>query len=348
MTTKRKSKRNKDNIKNVKYLIGILIVAFVLIPAFYYSSITKNHSPSSNIKNMTSSNTNGSTQIQNSNTINLTILSGQISPKTGYTLPFKWGNSIKVLVQTGALNVSNLTIILNSSGQPITFTEKEILNGTYNGYIQFNSTNTEFVQIVLWALGINNNNTIINEGPIINSSAQISNEIRNNSTNSTLRQQATPYFVASHYFASTGGYGPIGKLQLGGINDVILSQPQQIIADYTATNSYRPCCDNPTAFPDCNHGAAALGLIELLASQGATQSQIFDALRYFYQYQFPQQYTEIAAYFYLQGKNYSQINSSEVMGYNFSSFSGYYSVNQYLLKNGILKQSTAGGAACGA
>jgi hypothetical protein len=28
---------------------------------------------------------------------------------------------------------------------------------------------------------------------------------------------------------------------------------------------FRPCCDNPHAFPDCNHGMAMLGLLELMA-----------------------------------------------------------------------------------
>ena len=38
-----------------------------------------------------------------------------------------------------------------------------------------------------------------------------------------------------------------------------------------AENIFRPCCGNHTAFPDCNHGMAVLGLLELLASQGATE-----------------------------------------------------------------------------
>lgn len=288
---------------------------------------------------------NNTTGILGGNTIDQTLLAAQITPTTGYILSFKWGDSIHKLVETGALNVSNLSIILNRFKQPLTPVEKEILNGTYEGHIQFNSTNTEFTQLVLWSLGINNNNTILNEGPLINVSNQYANQINSNASS---KQRVTPEYVASHYFASTGGYGPLGNLQLGGLNIISLNPQQQALMYNVATHSYRPCCDNPTAFPDCNHGAAALGLIELLASHNANEIQMYNAIRDFYQYQFPQQYMEIAAYFDSQGVNYSQVDSSEVMGYNFSSYSGNANVNNYLIKNGILQQPSGSGASCGA
>lgn len=348
----RKTRKNKRIIAKNRLVYPVafaLILASVIVTAY---TITQNPLASHTQTNKTQAvyhNATDATKTLSGNAINQAILYAQVTPQTGYTLPFKWGNSIKKLVGAGALNVSNLTIILNNYHQPLTFSEKEILNGTYTGYIQFNSTNTEFVQLVLWGLGINDNNTIITKGAIINASVPYANSINNNATlRQRLNQNVTPYWVASRYFASTGGYGPIGKLQLGMLNIISLSPSEQIIADYTAENSYRPCCDNPTAFPDCNHGAAALGLTELLASQGANKGQIFNAIRYFYQYQFPQQYTEIAAYFDSQGQNYSQVNSSKVMSYSFSSLSGYYAVHQYLLKNGVLAQSGAGSAACGA
>ena len=42
---------------------------------------------------------------------------------------------------------------------------------------------------------------------------------------------------------------------------------------------YRPCCDNATHFPDCNHGMAMLGLLELMAAQGASEEEMFAAAR---------------------------------------------------------------------
>lgn len=331
-------------------LLSVIAVSYAAIAILHINILGSFDAAHSQTTNTSSAyhNTNTSKTLS-SNTINQTILAAQVVPKTGYVLSFKWGDNVHKLVEAGALNPSNLSILLNNSKEPLTPVEKKILNGTYNGYIQFNSTNVEFVQLVLWSLGVNNNNTIVNNGPIINASIPYANSINNNVTlKQKLNQNVTPQWVASRYFASTGGYGPIGKLQLGMLNIMSLSPSEQIIADYTAENSYRPCCNNPTAFPDCNHGAAALGLIELLASQGANQSQIFSAVKYFNQYQFPQQYSEIAAYFDSQGKNYSQVNSSEVIGYSFSSYSGYSTAHQYLIKNGILAQPTGSNASCGA
>jgi hypothetical protein len=362
-TTKKRNFRKGKNrsvvgAKHLHYYYTALIVLLVIAASFAAISISHInifgnfdavHPATTNTSNIYNKTTTNAAKTLGDNSINQTLLAAQVIPTTGYTLPFKWGDSVHKLVEAGALNVSNLTIILNNSRQPLTLSEKEILNGTYTGYIQFNSTNTEFVQLVLWGLGINNNNTIITKGPIINASIPYANSINTNSTlRQKLNQNATPQWVASQYFASTGGYGPLGKLQLGELNIVSLNSQQQALMYDVATRSYRPCCDNPTAFPDCNHGAAALGLIELLAYQGANQSQMFDAVRYFYQYQFPQQYAEIAAYFDSHGVNYNQVNSSEVMGYSFSSYSGYASVNQYLIKNKILAQPSGGGASCGA
>ena len=350
-------KKRKPNIsrsrkisykKPIHYRRGLSIAMLsliVMVGLIFVAIHIWNVQPSANHKNATVPNTLSSVKTLSYNAINQTLLAAQVIPAAGYTLPFKWGDSIRKLVETGALNLSNISIILNNSKQPLTPVEMKILNGTYNGYIQFNSTNAEFVQLVLWSLGINNNDTIINKGQIINASVPYADQIN---SNASLKQKVTPQYVASHYFASTGGYGPLGKLQLGGLNIISLTSQQQTLMYDVATHSYRPCCDNPTAFPDCNHGAAALGLIELLASQNANQSQMFSALEYFYQYQFPQQYTEIAAYFDSRGENYSRVNSSEVMSFSFSSYSGFSNVNQYLIKNGILQQPTGSGASCGA
>ncbi|OJI07272.1 MAG: hypothetical protein BK997_03365 [Candidatus Micrarchaeum sp. ARMAN-1] len=347
----RKARKNKHaSAKNrfVYSAVFALILVSVIVAAYALSQSPVASYTQTNNTQATYRNATNATKTLSNNAISQALLFAQVTPQAGYTLSFKWGDSIKKLVETGALNVSNLTIILDNSHQPLTLSEKEILNGTYTGYIQFNSTNTEFVQLVLWGLGINNNNTIITKGPIINASILYADSINSNSTlRQKLSQNVTPYGVASSYFASTGGYGSIGKLQLGMLNLINLTQEQQALMYDVATNSYRPCCDNPTAFPDCNHGAAALGLIELLASQGANQTQMFSAVQQFYQFQFPQQYGEIAAYFDSQGQNYSQVNPSEVMGFNFSSFSGNYRINQYLQKNGILAQSGTG-TACGA
>ncbi|MDE1851633.1 MAG: hypothetical protein KGH69_03015 [Candidatus Micrarchaeota archaeon] len=249
----------------------------------------------------------------------LTAAERDAVPAGDVVLQTRWGASIERLVASNALNVSFLNRTLSGNGHPLTVVEKGILNGTYEGNITMNRSDAMFTLLVLWALGINNNNTIINNGPVTHS--------------------GDPYA-----FASTGGYGQLGVLQLGNLNIVNLSGSQQLVANYTAQNSYRPCCNNPTFFPDCNHGAAALGLIELMASQGASEQSIFSALENFNSIQFPQQYTYLAAYSEMHGAEWKSVDPSIAMSYNYSSAAGAASALQYLRENGLAP--AAGGTSC--
>ncbi|MCL5011288.1 MAG: hypothetical protein M1594_00090 [Candidatus Marsarchaeota archaeon] len=257
-------------------------------------------------------------------TINFNQVESEVVPTQGYVLPIKWGDSVKKLVDSGALNVTALSSILQQSGQPLTIEELQILNGTNNENITINSNNTLFDLYVLWGIGISDNNTIINNGPLM--------------------QNGNP-----NNFASTGGYLPLGNLMIGQLNLINLTTSQQSIANEAAFNSYRPCCDNPTGFPDCNHGAAALGLIELMASQGNDINSTFEAVKDFNSYQFTQQYVEEGVYFASQGADWNSVPASTVVNYNFSSATGSGYVMQYLQKYNLLSQpaSSSGDASCG-
>jgi hypothetical protein len=256
--------------------------------------------------------------------INFQQIAGEVTPAQGYVLPVKWGDSVKKLVDSGALNVTALTSILKQSGQPLTAEELQILNGTSNDNITINSNNTLFDLYVLWGIGISNNNSIINNGP--------------------LTQNGNP-----NNFASTGGYLPLGNLMIGNLNLINFTADQQQIVYEVAFNSYRPCCDNPTGFPDCNHGAAALGLIELMASQGNDLNATFEAVKEFNSFQFTQQYVEEGVFFASQGVGWNEVPASTVVNYNFSSATGSGYVMQYLQKYNLLSTSagSSGGASCG-
>ncbi len=258
------------------------------------------------------------------NSINFQQLSSEVTPTQGYVLPAKWGDSVKRLVDSGALNVTALSSILQQSGQPLTVEELQILNGTSNDNITINANNTLFDLYVLWGIGISNNNSIINNGPLM--------------------QNGNP-----NNFASTGGYLPLGNLMIGSLNLVNLTTDQQKIAYQVAFNSYRPCCNNPTGFPDCNHGAAALALVELMASQGNGLNATFEAVKDFNSFQFTQQYVATAIFFASQGVDWNSVPASSVVGYNFSSATGDGYVMQYLQKYNILPTSSASssGASCG-
>ena len=56
-----------------------------------------------------------------------------------------------------------------------------------------------------------------------------------------------------------------------------LTQKQQALVDTVSRGIYRPCCGNSAHFPDCNHGMAMLGLLERMASQGASEQDMWKA-----------------------------------------------------------------------
>ena len=78
----------------------------------------------------------------------------------------------------------------------------------------------------------------------------------------------------SAHYASTGGWTLAAKP----IMEVFASLPlikltaeQQERLQKVAEATYRPCCGNSTAFPDCNHGMAMLGMLELMAANDASE-----------------------------------------------------------------------------
>ncbi len=294
----------------VVYVIAVAILATLLIGGHWWTGKSTKTQISNDTKTAQKADFND--------------IATQVYPVHGFVLPVGWGDVANELVDNGALNVSFMKSALNSSGEPLTEEEIRILAGTSENNITLNSSSALFSLYVLWALGINNRNIIISNGPI----AQYEN---------------------SYEFASTGGYGPLGKLSLGKLTILNLSGSEQSLVVSIASNTYRPCCDNPALFPDCNHGAAQLGLIELMASGGANASQIYGALKDFNSFYYPEQYVEDAVFLnYTRGKAWGQIPGNQILGYNFSSASGHSAIHQYLLSSNTITGATGtGGSRCG-
>ncbi len=257
------------------------------------------------------------------NTLNFSSIAEQVYPVQGFTLPVKWGSIPNQLVDSGALNLSFVEGSLISANQPLTNGELGLLNGTNKGNVTFSHGSALFTLYMLWAVGINNRNPIINNGPVMN------------------------YGGSPYDLASTSGYGPLGKLSLGNLSLIGLNASQQDLVDMIASNVYRPCCNNPAMFPDCNHGAAQLGLIELMATQGKNETQIYNALKEFNSFYYPQQYFDTAVFFdYTQGRSWNSVPADDVLGYNFSSATGYSNVYKVLESSNVLNQvgSSSGGS----
>ncbi|HKK02151.1 MAG TPA: hypothetical protein VJ955_08290, partial [Desulfuromonadales bacterium] len=91
-------------------------------------------------------------------------------------------------------------------------------------------------------------------------------------------------------------------------------------------------CGNSTYFPDCNHGMAMLGLLELMASQGASESQLYHAALSVNSYWFPETYMTLARYFQKAGIGWDRIDAKMVLGVDYSSIEGYRTIVKKLSK----------------
>jgi hypothetical protein len=67
-----------------------------------------------------------------------------------------------------------------------------------------------------------------------------------------------------------------------------------------------------------------------MASQGASADDIFEAVKGFNSFWFPQQYHTLARYFEQQGESWSEVDARTVVGIEHSSSSGYKQVQATL------------------
>ena len=230
------------------------------------------------------------------------ILLEKVAPTQGAILPAKWSNVLVKAVEAGAIDMNKYKESLKRGGAELTKGHEKLLLEGSDGNISFTPENAYFNLNMLWALGLVNENPILAKGKI------------------------SGYGAKKAHFASTGGWN-LGKKSggelLASAKIIKLTPTQQKIVEEVAESTYRPCCSNPTGFPDCNHGMAALALAELMASQGATKDQIYDALRIANSYWFTQNYLGIAQYLDENGKDFSKMDSKELLDYDYSSQNGF-------------------------
>jgi len=226
-------------------------------------------------------------------------LKAEILPATGYATSITWGDIGKKLVEVGAIDEKQYQQLFNSPTNGMD--ELDILKGGSTKPIGINENNSQFVVDTLWAFGLVQKSKVLDEGPMKNSGTELGN------------------------FASTGGWtlGKKSATKLYSSQELVqLNDFQQDLVKKIAESIYRPCCDNPTSFPDCNHGMAALGLIELGVAAGLSEEQIYRDVLAFNSFWFPQTYLEIAVYLDQQGKDWSKTDPKTILGPEYSSASG--------------------------
>ncbi|MEK9175757.1 MAG: hypothetical protein AAB795_04200 [Patescibacteria group bacterium] len=235
----------------------------------------------------------------------------KVLPSNGAVLPASWGNLGSQLVSAGVIDVDKLKAIYNARG---TFTEEynTLLLGQNNGNLKITKDNADYLLNLFWALGLANKNSILETGEMMN-----------------------PEFGGPQNFASIGGWtiskgNPMNyysKYQF-----LSLTSQQQALVEKISKGIYRPCCGNSTHFPDCNHGMAMLGLLELMASQGASEQDMWKTALIVNSYWFPDNYLTISKYMQNKGIDWKDVNPQEILGANYSSASGYKQIAAQVTK----------------
>lgn len=212
-------------------------------------------------------------------------ISSQVLPESGFNLPISWGILPDKLTSLGVIDKSKFPAVDNM-----------------NGDIVINSKNSQDVVTMLWAIGLAQKSIVYDIGPM-----------------------GTDYKKDAGSFASTGGWTLSKGRAMDYLNkyDLIsLSSDQQNRVAEITKNIYRPCCDNSTWFPDCNHGMAALAAVEMMVKKDLPDEQIYKNMLKLNSFFFPDSYLTIALYFDKQGTPWDRVNAKEALGKDFSSATG--------------------------
>lgn len=247
-------------------------------------------------------------------------LTVQVLPKEGFELSISWGDLGPKLIEAGVIDQKKFEAAVQ-----LTDEQKKILTEGGDEKIKIDSSNSQFVVDLLWAIGLAQKSIVYEEGPL-------GKEYKNDQGG----------------FASTGGWSLAKGDAIKYLNkfDLIpLTAEQQEKVGEIAKNVYRPCCGNSTWFPDCNHGMAALAAIELMVSQGMSDEEIYKEILKLNSFWFPNNYLVAAIYLDRNGIPWDKVNAKEVLGSKYSSGKGAADIAK---KVGPLPGSSTGGGSCGA
>jgi hypothetical protein len=252
----------------------------------------------------------------------------QVNPVAGFNLHVHYGDLGPSLIQAGAIDPTRFEEVYREAGRPLTSDQLTALIDGSDAPVVIDRENSHFLLNFFWALGLANRSPLLEHGPLMSySKGDIGR------------------------FASTGGWtlGARPATDLYSSADILELTPRQHdLVERVAMQVYRPCCDNHTAFADCNHGMAMLGLLQLLASQGASEGEMLEAAKYASSFWFPQQAMEVAAFFFVkQGLAYEQVAASDAVGRDVFSGTGFNSVHRWLAENGLLPEAPRQGGGCG-
>jgi len=244
-----------------------------------------------------------------------------VVPAGGLTLPVKWGDFGKQLVEKGVIDRGQFAALYEGR-LGLGPNELKMLDDNDNGNIMMTTDNAGVVLNLLWALGLGNKNPILESGPMVDER-----------------------YGGAGNFASTGGWTLArGKAMdhYNKYNLIQLNKDQQSLVERVSQNIFRPCCDNSTYFPDCNHGMAMLGLLEMMASQGISEEDMYKVALQVNSYWFPDTYLTLAKYQAKKGVSWEKVDPKEMLSARYSSASGYKAI-----RSQVQPVQQGGGGGCG-
>lgn len=241
----------------------------------------------------------------------------KILPEKGFDLPISWGDLGPKLIALGVIDQQKFIEAANLNSD-----EEKILKEGTDKPININSDNGQFVVDFLWAIGLAQKSNAYTQGPM-----------------------GTEYKKDIGNFSSTGGWTLakgsstkyLGKSELFNLNEA-----QQKRVEEIAKNIYRPCCNNSTWFPDCNHGMAALAAIEMMVAKNIPDEEIYKNVLKLNSFWFSGTYLTTAEYFVTQGVAWDKIDAKKILGAEFSSATG---ASQVAKK--VTPVTGGGGSSCG-
>lgn len=252
----------------------------------------------------------------------VSALEEAVLSSSGVVLPVSWGDLGAKLISVGAIDADRFKAIYEERG---TFTDEyeNLLFGQDGGKLKITKDNAGYLLNLFWALGLASKNPILDSGEMVN-----------------------PRYGGAQNFASTAGWtmaqdNPMTHYSRHKFFN--LTTEQQTLVEKVSKGIYRPCCGNSTHFPDCNHGMAMLGLLELMASQGASEQALWQAALAVNSYWFPDTYLTIATYMKNKGVEWQNVKPQEILGVNYSSAAGYAKIVSQVVQ----PQQQQGGSGCG-
>lgn len=251
----------------------------------------------------------------------------QVRPKDGYQTKLVLGDVVPRMVADGIIDLEKVKALYKDRGG-IPSELQQVLTQASDTPLMITRENANWLVNILWPLGLSNRMAINQRSPIAGK------DLPN--------------------LASTGGW-QLGRKKSGAsyfnrCRLIALSREQERRVWRIARSTYRPCCDNSTFFQDCNHGSAALAVIELGVAQELSDDEIYRTLLAFNAYWFGPTYAETALYFnVVSGRDWSEVDPGRILSHRYSTASGWQRNVHVLAAKvpGLLPKAEDEGESCG-